>query len=142
MNGQTVRQAFANNRITAIKSCCILNPELLPDAEPTRACEQLLHGVKTPASQRWYAGRLDYTVSDSNRLYASLMEIPRTNVNSAAQCPMNCTNGSELDQSGQITDSWTLSPTVVNEARASILRESDTWNPPNLNQGYPAISGW
>src|SRR5277367_1998175 len=42
---------------------------------------------------------------------------------------------------GEITDAWTLSPTMVNEARIGFVREVDKYIPPTYGKGYPTTIG-
>jgi hypothetical protein len=143
VDGQTVRTALQGNKMnpTEISAVAAAIQNYFPMPNLPGLANNYYTVLKTPASQVWYLGRIDYTISPNHRLYGSIMEIPRTNVTAAAQCPMNCNNGSELDQTSQITDSLTINASTVNEARVSVMRESDTWLPPNAGQGYPAKIG-
>src|SRR6202012_6089760 len=42
---------------------------------------------------------------------------------------------------GQLTDVWTISPTLVNEARVGGVREVDKYIPPTFGKGYPSTIG-
>ncbi len=67
---------------------------------------------------RRYFGRMDWDSAQNNRL--TLSESEGTNVsNNLAQgfCPINCQHGDEVYHNAQVSDVWTLSPSLVNEAR-------------------------
>ena len=54
---------------------------------------------------------------------------------------MDCNNNNQYEYQAQVTDVWTLSPSIVNEARVSTIRTYGTWFSPNQGQGYPAKLG-
>ncbi len=54
---------------------------------------------------------------------------------------MDCNNNDQYEYQAQVTDVWTLSPSIVNEARVSTIRTFGTWFSPNQGQGYPAKLG-
>lgn len=97
-----------------------------------------------PSTSRWYVGKVDYTVNKSNRLNASYEYLPVTLVNSIdAFCSLgfDCTKGNNYNELGQITDTWTINPTMVNEARVGFLREVDRYIPASYGKGYPTTIG-
>ncbi|HEY5212157.1 MAG TPA: TonB-dependent receptor [Acidobacteriaceae bacterium] len=85
---------------------------------------------------RWYVGKIDYDISTANRLSVSGMYYPLFINQPDPRCPMNCNAASpNSNLATQITDVWTLSPNLLNETRISTVRESDIYNPPDLNKG-------
>lgn len=97
-----------------------------------------------PSTSRWYVGKIDYQVSANNRLSGSLEYLPVTLVNSIdAFCSLgfDCTKGNNYNELGQITDTWTINTTTVNEARIGNLREVDRYVPPTYGKGYPTTIG-
>jgi len=100
-----------------------------------------------PSSSYAYNGKVDYNVSASNRLMGSLMYNPGSSFNSAPTCPMaisassGCQNTTGEGSQAQITDTWTLSPALVNEARISFVRSYGVYSTPGEGQGYPEKIG-
>ncbi len=98
----------------------------------------------SPTSSQWYIGKVDYNISASNRLSASYEYFPLSLTNSIdAFCSLgfDCTKGNNYNEDGQITDTWTLSPKMVNEARIGGVREVDKYIPPTYGKGYPTTIG-
>jgi hypothetical protein len=102
--------------------------------------------VATPSLSQWYVGKIDYQISQNNRLSGSFFEYPITlTFNPDALCNLgfDCTTTfpNNRNQSGRITDTWTVSPTVVNEFRIGALREHDQYAPATFGKGFPAKIG-
>jgi hypothetical protein len=99
----------------------------------------------TPTTSTWYVGKLDYTPSQSHRISASYMDYPIGPItyNTDAFCSLgfDCTHGNNYNEDGQITDTWTISPTMINEARVGGVREVDKYIPPTFGKGYPTTIG-
>ena len=97
-----------------------------------------------PTSSKWYVGKVDYNLSKSNRLSASYIYFPLSLVNSIdAFCSLgfDCTKGNNYNEDGEVTDTWTVSPTMINEARIGGVREVDKYIPPTYGKGYPTTIG-
>lgn len=97
-----------------------------------------------PSTSKWYVGKLDYIPTQSHRISASYLFFPVTLVNDVdAFCSLgfDCTRGNNYNEDGQITDVWTISPKMVNEARVGGVRESDKYIPPTFGKGYPTTIG-
>ena len=92
-------------------------------------------------------GRLDYNITPKNRIDFSIVErfaplqVSLNNGASAPNCPVNCQNNSSDGGNGQLSDVWTISSNVVNEARFSFNREADYDAQASLGQGIPAKVG-
>jgi len=99
----------------------------------------------TPTTSSWYVGKLDYTPSQSHHISASYMDYPIGPItyDTDAFCSLgfDCTHGNNYNEDGQITDNWTISPTMVNEARIGGVREVDKYIPPTYGKGYPTTIG-
>ncbi len=97
-----------------------------------------------PSTSKWYIAKVDYTLSQSHRLSASYEYFPVGLINSVdAFCSLgfDCTKGNNYNEDGQLTDTWTISPTMVNEARIGGVREVDKYIPPSYGKGYPTTIG-
>jgi hypothetical protein len=89
-------------------------------------------------------GRLDYNITPTNRLNFSIVEryAPvEVSYNGSPNCPVNCQNDSSDGGNAQISDVYTISPTMVNEFRFSWNREADYYAQQSLGQGIPAKIG-
>ena len=88
-----------------------------------------------------FFGRIDYNISDSNRLTFSITERDNPGVGYSVNCPSNC-NPFDIDSKNiQLSDVWTISPNVVNEFRMAYTRQGNWYTPQSKGQGYPAKLG-
>ncbi len=95
-------------------------------------------------NSRYYNERVDYDVSPRNRLDESAMFIYMTNPqNGNPGAPLNSDiNTFTVDNyTGQISDFWTISPSLVNEGRFSMNREDLHASPADMGKGYMAKIG-
>ena len=101
--------------------------------------------VTEPSSSYWYAGKIDYNISTNHKLSGSILEYPISLTNSIdALCPLgfDCTKAPQnLNQDAQITETWTINPTTLNEARLGAVRELDKYVPATYGQGFAAKLG-
>jgi Carboxypeptidase regulatory-like domain len=90
-----------------------------------------------------FFGRIDYDVTQSNRITGSVTE-----GNNPGQtfgpglCPIGCQSGDVSRYNAQITDVWTISPRMTNEARLGYTNQLNFFVPYTLDKGYPAKLGW
>ena len=106
-------------------------------------------GYLAPANnnQTKMVGRLDYNISQNNRINFSIVsrwapeETSLDNGGQAPNCPVNCQDNSADGGNEQISDVWTISPNVVNEFRFSGNREADYDAQASLGLGIPAKIG-
>ena len=89
-----------------------------------------------------YFGRLDYTISNSNRLTMSVTERDNPEYNPAPDSPLDTTNADVNSYNAQISDVWTPSPNTVNEFRIGFTRQGNYFVPPTYGQGLPSKLGW
>jgi Carboxypeptidase regulatory-like domain len=97
-----------------------------------------------PSLSQWYVGKVDYVPTKNHRIDASYVDYPISLINNVdAFCSLgfDCTKGNNYNMDGQITDVWTISPTMVNEARVGGVREVDKYIPPTYGKGYPTTIG-
>jgi hypothetical protein len=85
-----------------------------------------------------YFGRLDYSISDANRLSFSITQRDNKGVGYSSNCPSNC-NPFDIDSRNiQLSDVWTVTPSIVNEFRMAYTRQGNWYTPMSFGQGYPA----
>jgi len=142
-NGQYVRQPFSGN---------IVPPQ---DFDPVAAKIQgyfplpNLPGIvnnyyfapRSPVTTTWWTGKVDYNVAQNNRLEGSFTYSPLTEYDPAPAAPIGADTRNQEEQLAQITDAWSLSPSMVNEFHFGFLRTMGLWADQDLNKGYPAKLG-
>lgn len=79
-----------------------------------------------PSPVHRYFGRLDYNVSQNNRIMFSISQKdnPGTD-NSLFTCPLLCGSGDVDGYNTQVTDTWTISPNMVNEIRMGYTKQGN-----------------
>jgi len=110
-------------------------------SDPNAAVNNYSALVATPQLGQWYVTKVDYQISKNHRLSGSIFEYPITlTFNPDALCNLgfDCTSTfpNNRNQSARITETWTASPTVINEFRAGILREHDQYAPGTFGKGF------
>ncbi|MGH9437858.1 MAG: carboxypeptidase regulatory-like domain-containing protein, partial [Terriglobia bacterium] len=79
-----------------------------------------------PAPVTRYFGRLDYDLSAKNRISYSISEKQNPGVdNGLFACPLGCGSGLVTGYNTQVTDTWTLTPTTLNEFRFGYTRQGN-----------------
>jgi hypothetical protein len=94
--------------------------------------------LPTPSPNLRYFGRLDYTFSQSNTMNFSISakNNPGVNKSGPLACPINCFSGDIDGYNVQYTDTWTISPTLVNEFRMAYTKQGNWFIPDTV--GYNA----
>ena len=88
-----------------------------------------------------FFGRLDYNITDSNRLTFSITERDNPGIGYSSNCPSNC-NPFDIDsRNAQVSDVWTIKPTIINELRVAYTRQGNWYTPQSFGQGYPQKLG-
>ncbi len=146
-NGKAVRSPFPGNKIpsnrfdaVAAKIQGYIPATNLP-GDRGGLIRNLYWVDSKTANTVQYNAKVDYNVSSSNRITGSLMLAPQASFTPHPDCPLDCMNEKMSWPSAQLTDVWTIAPTLVNEARVSLLRFGGTWSAPNQGQGYPGKIG-
>ena len=100
----------------------------------------------SPNTATWYTGKVDYNLSSKQRLSFSFNYFPAvpSYVPADPLFPNDATayeQGHTDNLTGQITDVYTISPTVLNEFRVGASRELDKYKPPSLGKNDPQSIG-
>ena len=96
--------------------------------------------LPTPNPNLRFFGRLDYDISEKNRLSFSISQKNNPGVNKYGPfpCPINCFSGDIDGYNAQITETWTISPTLVNEFRMAYTKQGN-WFVPDT-KGFDATT--
>ncbi|HJY05260.1 MAG TPA: TonB-dependent receptor, partial [Bryobacteraceae bacterium] len=87
-------------------------------------------------------GRLDYNISDKNRLTLSVTQRDNPGFNPSPDAPLDVTTSDIASYNAQISDVWSMTPNTVNEFRFGFTRQANNFAPATLGQGLPAKLGW
>ncbi|MEO8596947.1 MAG: TonB-dependent receptor [Candidatus Solibacter sp.] len=147
--GVVTRQAFPNNKIPA----AMLDPvaKNIQAYYPTpNLAGQVINGIATQnynylapgdAPKRKYFGRFDADITANNRVTGSAAWNDGPSKPFSPVAPINRAPGAVQNQSGQLSDYWTVSPTFINEMRIGFMGEFDVFHPDTVDKGYPEKLG-
>jgi len=150
VNGQYVRQAFPGNIIPSnrIDPVAKAIEQYFPSPNLPGIYNNFYANL-APSPQTWlfYSNKVDFNVSPSNRLSGSWSYNPGEVVfHDMTTVPVGPNGGIQLYWpfgaiQAQLTDVWTISPSIVNEARFGYLRQAGFSSTPTLGKGYPQKLG-
>ena len=106
-----------------------------PNAGPVGALSNNFSTVlPTPNPNLRFFGRLDYDLSQKNRVSFSISQKNNPGVNKYGPfpCPQNCFSGDIDGYNAQITETWTISPSMVNEFRMAYTKQGNWFVPQTL----------
>jgi hypothetical protein len=100
----------------------------------------------SPDTDTWYTGKADYNINSKQRLSFSFNYFPTvsTYVPADPLFPSDATStqqGFTDDLTSQLSEVYTITPTLLNEFRIGASRELDKYSPPSLNKGDPTTIG-
>jgi Carboxypeptidase regulatory-like domain len=89
-----------------------------------------------------FFGRLDYVQSEKNRINFSITQgdNPATNTNFQV-CPIDCFSGDVDRYNTQVSDVYSITSHVVNEARFGYTKQGNWFIPYTAGEGYPQKLG-
>lgn len=135
-----------NNVSTIQANCIIAGGKFIPGSTGSEGEIQNNFYSTAPASYpvRRYFGRLDYDITDKNRLSMSDSQDdnPVTYPSSVTPSPIGWNGTDVTDNQAQITDVWNISPTLINEARIGYTFEDSDWGDLSLGKGFGTQLGW
>ena len=90
---------------------------------------------------KWF-GRIDYVQSEKNRVNFSITQGDNPGVNAGFNiCPIDCFSGDVDRYNTQVSDVYSISPHVVNEARFGYTKQGNWFVPFTAGKGYPGKLG-
>jgi hypothetical protein len=138
-----VRTPFPNNQIPASRIDAVASniQTYFPTPNLPGVVNNWQGPLRATSSSGRYFGRLDYNISDTNRLSGTVIAMSSASQTPAPTCPANCYNGGSSVYQIQATDVWTLSPSTINEFRFAFHREYDFDTSVNYGQNFPQKLG-
>jgi hypothetical protein len=138
--------ACQNNVSSIQPNCVIAGGKFVPGSVGSEGETTNNFYSTAPASYptRRYFGRLDHDITTNNRLSMSDSQddSPAVYPSSVTPGPIGWESGDVTDNQAQITDAWTISPHVTNEARIGYTFEDSDFGDLSLNKGFAAQLGW
>ncbi len=115
-------------------------------AQTCPAINNYVFNGSSPNTSTWYAGKVDYNISSAQKLSFSFNYYPNTvsYVPADPLFPNDATSyslGNNYNLTGQLTDVYTISSTMLNEFRLGGSRELDKYVPPSLGKDDPTTLG-
>ncbi|MFY9681829.1 MAG: carboxypeptidase-like regulatory domain-containing protein [Candidatus Sulfotelmatobacter sp.] len=102
-------------------------------ADPNECTSNFYNAPKTPSPVHRYFGRLDYDLSAKHRIVFSISQKDNPGVdNGLFTCPLNCGSGDVDGWNTQITETWTITPNVVNEIRMGYTKQGNWFQSQSL----------
>jgi len=100
--------------------------------------------VPQSTPDRKYFGRIDYDITPKNRLTDSVTQgdIPAVAPNTVTAAPIGYGTQDISRLNVQITDVWTISPHLINEARFGFTYQGNFFADSTLGKNYPQQLGW
>ena len=90
---------------------------------------------------KWF-GRIDYDQSEKNRVNFSITQGDNPGINANFNiCPIDCFSGDVDRYNTQVSDVYSFSPHVVNEARFGYTKQGNWFVPFTAGKGYPGKLG-
>jgi hypothetical protein len=138
--------ACQNNSSSLQPNCIIAGGKFIPGSIGSEGETTNNFYSTFPASYptRRYFGRLDYDITPDNRLSMSDSQddSPQIYPSSVTPGPIGWESGDVTDNQAQITDTWSISPHLTNEARIGYTYEDSDFADLSLNKGFAAKLGW
>jgi hypothetical protein len=117
-----------------------------PSSPSCPASNNFLYNSTDSNTNTWYEGKVDYILNAKHKVTFSFNYYPAF-VTDIAPDPLFPSLASAFETAnnynltGQLTETWTISPTVLNEFRAGAEREFDGYLPYSWNKGTPTTVG-
>lgn len=146
-NGNKIPAGYAGLSTVAANVQKYFPEPNVPNAQPTSLGlpnNNYFTNVPNLAPFTKYFGRLDYTPVESHRLTISETESDNPGVsygNGKALCPINCQTQDVSRDNAQVSDVWTISPNMVNEARFGFTDQLNFFSPFSNGQNFPQKLG-
>ena len=90
--------------------------------------------LPAPNPNKRFFGRIDYDLSEKNRMSFSISQKnnPAVNKDGPFPCPIDCFSGDIDGYNAQVTDTYTISPTMVNSLRMAYTKQGNWFVPDSI----------
>jgi outer membrane receptor protein involved in Fe transport len=142
VDGQYMRTAFNGNIISPIDKVGAAIDSYFPTPQTSALYNNYFVNDKDPATTDWYNFKVDVNISAKQRIMFSGMLTSSFTVQNSPANPIGTLDiWGPLAPTLQLTDTYTISPTLINEFRIAFNRGAVyNWGP-DFKQGYPAKLG-
>ena len=126
--------AIPANRIDSV-AAKVLGFYPLPNAGGVGALSDNFSTIlPTPNPNLRFFGRIDYDLSEKNRISFSISQKDNPGVNKYGPfpCPINCFSGDIDGYNAQVTDTWTINSTMVNDLRMAYTKQGNWFVPDTI----------
>jgi len=143
VNGQFNRQAFSSNQIPSGEIDPVAGKILQYMPLPNQP--GLVNNYYFPTRQDIHTYFLttkeDFDLTPSNRIEVVYKITSSPFTRYAPTSPVGNSTRFGENSSAQVTDSWSIRPTLVNEFHIGVVRAGQGWHDGDLGKGYPALLG-
>jgi hypothetical protein len=143
--GQTTiqRTAFQDNQIplSDLSAQALNIQSYFPEPNLPGISNNYYYSVDSFETIYYWNGRIDYNPNNRHHLDGSYTHGTTNYPTITATAPIGEYTELGSDNADQISDTWTISPSKINEARFSLMRFSGNWVGGDLNKGYPQKIG-
>jgi Carboxypeptidase regulatory-like domain len=94
----------------------------------------------SPAIEPWYSGNVQYHFSPANQVMVSVMVTPQT-LPEPSVIPLESYSEIAREQQDSISDTWSISPSMVNEADIGMIRFHANGTPADATTNFPSLFG-
>lgn len=129
-----------NNKVLSLDPVAVAIQKYFP--EPNAQQDPLdpytnnyYYQVADPKIQKWFTYKGTGNIASSHQINISGMTTIYSDAENSYIPELNNNPESINEMSQQVSDVWTISPTKLNEFRASLVREGAYWSSPALNKG-------
>lgn len=143
VGGQTCRTPFTGNMIPLARfdAVAVNVQKNFPDANRPGLFNNYYTNLSSPNTNTWYNGKVDVDITPKNRLTGSFLIAKFNTPLNDQNCAINCGAWSGTEPQAQITNVWTISPSLVSEFRFSLSRARGIATVDNQGKGWPAKLG-
>src|ERR1035437_6066815 len=142
VNGKPCRQPFPGNKITNLDPVANALQAYYPTPTYNTLSNNYYYLAAEINSAQKLFGRMDYDLNEKHHITGTAVE-QNTNNPSIGEypCPVGCQLENITFDSTRISDVWTISHRVVNQANFGFTREGNWYIPETLGLGIPAKIG-
>jgi Carboxypeptidase regulatory-like domain len=143
VGGQNIRAPFLDNMIPTgdLNQQALNIQNFFPAPNLSGSANNYYFSQNIFDTTYWWNGKVDYNLNDRHHLNGSFVY---GTVNFPSEAPLDPIGEyTEIGKegAGQISDTWTLSPSKVNEARFALIRVVNNWVGGDFGKNYPQKIG-